>query len=130
MRDQESKGHTRVESLDLHYQKQLIGDIWTTDEPYRNLEEFCDVIGSRWAGSASERRGGEFLKAKLEAYGLRNVRLEPVRFGAWTRGHATLELTAPVAQTFSCIALPYSPPGDIEAELIDTGNGEADAVSY
>jgi len=115
-----------VESIDLSYEKHLIGEIWTTDEPYRNLEEFCDVIGARWAGSESERRGGEFLKAKLEQYGLQNVRLEPVPFGAWTRGHATLELTAPVAQSFSCIALPYSPPGDIEAELIDTGNGEAD----
>ncbi|MBA3275449.1 MAG: aminopeptidase, partial [Chloroflexia bacterium] len=115
-----------MESIDLSYEKHLIGEIWTTDEPYRNLEEFCDVIGARWAGSESERRGGEFLKAKLEQYGLQNVRLEPVPFGAWTRGHATLELTAPVAQSFSCIALPYSPPGDIEAELIDTGNGEAD----
>ena len=112
--------------MDMQYQRQLIGDIWTTDEPYRNLEEFCDVIGSRWAGSESERLGGEFLKAKLESYGLRNVRLEPVSFGAWTRGHATLEIIDPVAQSFSCIALPYSPAGDIEAELLDTGNGEAD----
>lgn len=115
-----------MESNDQTHDKQLIGDIWTTDEPYRNLEEFCDVIGSRWAGSESERRGGEFLKAKFEAYGLQNVRLEPVPFGAWTRGHATLELTDPVAQTFSCIALPYSRPGDLEAELIDAGNGEVD----
>lgn len=115
-----------MESNDQRYDRQLIGEIWTTDEPYRNLEEFCDVIGSRWAGSESEHRGGEFLKAKLESYGLRNVRLEPVRFGAWERGHATLELTSPVAQSFSCIALPYSPVGELEAELIDAGNGEAD----
>jgi aminopeptidase YwaD len=106
------------------YEKQLIGDIWTTDEPYRNLEEFTDVIGSRWAGSESEHQGGEWLKAKLESYGLENVRLEPVKFGAWTRGHATLDLLSPVAKSFSCIALPYSQTGDIEAELIDMGNGE------
>ena len=109
-------------NIDNH--KQIAGEIWTTDEPYRNLEEFCDVIGSRWAGSASERAGGAFLKAKLESYGLQNVRLEPVPFGAWTRGHQSLELTAPVAQAFSCIALPYSKPGEIEAELLDVGNGE------
>lgn len=111
---------------DPRYDKQLIGEIWTTDEPYRTLEELCDVIGARWAGSDSEHRGGEFLKAKLESYGLQNVRLEPVRFGAWTRGHATLELTSPVAQAFSCIALPYAPAGEVEAELVDAGNGEAD----
>jgi Zn-dependent M28 family amino/carboxypeptidase len=109
---------------DNQYHRQLIGDIWTTDEPLRNLEELCDVIGARWAGSESERQAGEFIKAKLESYGLKNVRLEPVPFGAWTRGHATLELTSPVAQAFSCIALPYSPAGEIEAELIDVGNGE------
>jgi Zn-dependent M28 family amino/carboxypeptidase len=106
------------------WEKQLIGDIWTTDEPYRNLEEFTDVIGSRWAGSDSEHQGGEWLKAKLESYGLENVRLEPVKFGAWTRGHATLDLLTPTAKSFSCIALPYSQTGDIEAELIDMGNGE------
>jgi Zn-dependent M28 family amino/carboxypeptidase len=109
---------------DARHHRQLIGDIWTTDEPLRNLEELCDVIGSRWAGSESERRAGEFIKAKLESYGLQNVRLEPVPFGAWTRGHATLELTSPVEQEFSCIALPYSPAGEVEAELIDVGNGE------
>ena len=113
-----------MDSGNVQYHKQIAGEIWTTDEPYRNLEEFCDVIGSRWAGSESERKGGEFLKAKLEAYGLKHVRLEPVPFGAWTRGHATLELTDPVRKAFSCIALPYSRPGDVEAELLDVGNGE------
>ncbi|HEU0163594.1 MAG TPA: M28 family peptidase [Thermomicrobiales bacterium] len=110
---------------DIRYQQQIIGDIWTSDAPYRNLEEFCDVIGSRWAASESEHRGGEFLKARLESYGLQNVRLEPVEFGGWTRGDASLVMTAPVAESFSCIALPYCPTGEIEAELIDAGNGES-----
>ncbi len=113
---------------DAQYHRQIIGDIWTTDEPLRNLEELCDVIGSRWAGSDSEHQAGEYLKDKLESYGLQNVRLEPVPFGAWTRGHATLELTDPVAQAFSCIALPYSPAGEVEAELLDVGNGEREDI--
>jgi Zn-dependent M28 family amino/carboxypeptidase len=112
--------------VNIDHHKLIAGEIWTTDEPYRNLEELTDVIGSRWAGSESEHNGGEFLKAKLESYGLQNVRLEPVKFGAWTRGHAELELTAPVTKAFSCIALPYSKAGDLEAELIDVGNGEQD----
>src|SRR6266542_237478 len=105
-------------------ERQLIGDIWTSDEPYRNLLHLCDDIGNRWAGSASEHRAGEFLRDKLVAYGLANVRLEPVAFGAWERGEATLRMTAPVAKTFSCVALPYCPVGEVEAELIDVGNGE------
>lgn len=105
-------------------ERQLIGDIWTSDEPYLNLLHLCDEIGNRWAGSASEHRAGEYLQSKLIAYGLANVRLEPVQFGAWERGPATLRMTAPFERDFSCIALPYCPAGDVEAELIDVGNGE------
>ncbi|CAN5511633.1 M28 family metallopeptidase [soil metagenome] len=106
------------------YEKQLIGDIWTTDEPYRNLAELTDGIGSRWAASESEHKAGEFIAEKLRRYGLENVRLEPVTFGGWTRGETKLTLTAPVERSFSAIALPYCPAGEIEAELIDVGNGE------
>lgn len=105
-------------------ERQLIGDIWTSDETYQNLLHLCDEIGNRWAGSLSEHAAGEFIRDKLISYGLRNVRLEPVEFGAWERGEATLRMTAPVAKTFSCIALPYCPSGEIEAELVDVGDGE------
>jgi Zn-dependent M28 family amino/carboxypeptidase len=108
----------------LPYEKQLIGDIWTSDEPYRNLEELSDVIGSRWAGSESEHRAGEWLADKMRAYGLQNVHLEPVSFGAWTRGKQELSIVAPFEKSFSCLALPYCPAGEVEAELIDVGNGE------
>lgn len=104
--------------------RQLVGEIWASDEAYRNLVYLCDTIGNRWAGSASEHQAGEFLQRKLQDYGLQNVHLEPVEFGAWERGPATLLMTAPVERAFSCIALPYSPAGEVEAELIDVGNGE------
>ena len=106
------------------YEKQIIGEIWTTDEPYRNLEHLTDVLGSRWAGSESEHAAGEYLKAKLESYGLTNVQLQPVPFGAWTRGEELLEITSPVQKSFSIIALPYSQTGVFESELVDAGNGE------
>lgn len=105
-------------------ERRLLGDVWTTDEPWDNLVHFCDVIGNRWAGSDSEHAGGEWLKGKLEGYGLSNVRLEPVAFGAWTRGEARLTMVAPIERDFSVIALPYCPPADLTAELIDVGNGE------
>lgn len=110
------------------HDRSVIGDIWTSDESIRNLEELCDGIGSRWAGSDSEHEGGEFLKRKLEEYGLRNVHLEPIEFGAWTRGHCTLTVTSPMEKEFSAIALPYCPSGDVEAPLIDGGNGEQEDI--
>lgn len=105
-------------------ERQLLGDIWTSDEAYLNLLHLCDELGNRWAGSPSEHAAGEFIRSKLGAYGLQNVHLEPVQFGAWERGEATLRMTAPVTKDFSCVALPYCPTGDIEAELIDVGDGE------
>jgi Zn-dependent M28 family amino/carboxypeptidase len=107
-------------------ERQLLGDIWTSDEAYLNLLHLCDDIGSRWAGSPSEHAAGEFIQSKLIAYGLENVHLEPVTFGAWERGEAVLRMTAPVERTFSCVALPYCPAGEVEGELIDVGDGEED----
>ena len=107
-------------------ERQLIGEIWTSDEAYLNLVYLCDEIGNRWAGSPSEHAAGEFIQSKLVAYGLEKVHLEPVPFGAWERGEATLRMTAPVERTFSCVALPYCPAGEVEGELIDVGDGEED----
>ena len=115
---------TTAPDTDRALERHLIGDIWTSDEPWLNLLHLCDDLGSRWAGSESEHRAGEFLRSKLVAYGLERVRLEPVRFGAWERGEATLRLTAPREKDFTCVALPYSPAGEIEAELLDVGEGE------
>ena len=105
-------------------ERQILGDVWTSDAAYENLLYLCDVIGNRWAGSDSEHRAGEWLKSKMEEYGLQNVHLEPVTFGAWERGEAVLEMTAPTRRTFSVIALPYCPAVDLTAEMIDVGNGE------
>ena len=107
-------------------ERQLIGDIWTSSATYDNLEHLCDTIGNRWAGSPSEHAAGEWLRDTLVAYGVRHVHLEPVQFGAWERGEAALRMTAPVERNFSCVALPYCPAGEIEAELIDVGDGEED----
>jgi len=107
-------------------ERQLIGDIWTSSATYDNLEYLCDTIGNRWAGSPSEHAAGEWLRDTLVAYGVQNVHLEPVQFGAWERGEAVLRMTAPVERNFSCVALPYCPAGEIEAELIDVGDGEED----
>lgn len=110
----------------LALDRQLIGDIWTSDEAYQNLARLCDDIGNRWAGSASEQRAAEFLRQRLEGYGLASVHFEPVEYQAWERGEATLQLLAPVDRAFSCIALPYSPAARLDAEVIDVGNGEAE----
>jgi Iap family predicted aminopeptidase len=104
----------------------ILGDIWTSNESYETLRELVDDIGNRFGGSESERRGAEFLKRKMESYGLENVRVESFPLASWERGQATLKLTAPVELTASCISLPYCPSADISAELLHVGDGEQD----
>ena len=75
-------------------ERAILGDIWTTDEPYRVLRELCDNIGHRFGGSESERQGAEFLRDKMLAYGLQNVRIEEFPMAGWERGAASLRLRA------------------------------------
>lgn len=105
-------------------ERHIISEVWTSNEPYDTLRELCDDIGHRFGGSESERKGAEFIKAKLESYGLENVRLEAFPMASWERGDASLKLTAPVEKDFSCVALPYCPSADLEADLLHVGDGE------
>ncbi|HQX62521.1 MAG TPA: aminopeptidase, partial [Thermomicrobiales bacterium] len=105
-------------------ERAILGDIWTTNEPYEVLRELCDDIGHRYAGSESEKQGAEFLKRKMEDYGLQNVRLEEFQMAGWERGSASLTLVEPVERSYSCVAMPYCPAADLTAEVIDVGEGE------
>ena len=101
----------------------LIGDIYTSEEPQRNLDVLCDDLDSRFAGSALEHQAADYLVAQLTAYGLQSVRKERVEYEGWTRGAATLEVIAPVQRSVACISLPHSPAGTVEADLVDLGAG-------
>jgi aminopeptidase YwaD len=105
-------------------ERALIGDIWTSDEAYRTLRELCDDIGHRYGGSESEKQGAEFLRRRMTAYQLQNVRVEEFPMAGWERGAAELRMVAPVEREFSCIAMPYCPAADLTAELLDAGDGE------
>jgi Iap family predicted aminopeptidase len=102
----------------------ILGDIWTTSEPYDTLRELCDDIGHRFGGSASEKQGAAFLKRKMESYGLENVRITEFKMAGWERGSAALSLVEPVQRDFSCVSLPYCPAADLTAEVLDVGEGE------
>ena len=104
--------------------RHILAEIWTSDEAYRNLAYLCDDLGHRFAGSDNEHRAADFLQGKMEAYGLENVRLETFPMAGWERGDCTLTLTEPVTRDISAIAMPYCPAADLEADVIDVGEGE------
>jgi Zn-dependent M28 family amino/carboxypeptidase len=107
----------------LQRDRQIVGDIYTSRELAENLGVLCDGLGSRFAGSMEEKQAAEFMKAKLVSYGLQNVSLEAVQYHGWRRGEARLDLVSPIEKPIPCISLPHSPAADLEAEIIDVGDG-------
>lgn len=113
-------GTERIRTWDRH----VLGEIWTSDEAWRNLTYLCDDLGHRFAGSTAEQEAAAFLTGRLRAYGLENVRLETFPMATWQRGLCHLEVVAPLQRTLPAIALPYSPSAQLEGEVIDVGEGE------
>lgn len=107
----------------LPIDQKMTGDIYTNAEIMDNLTTLCDEFGSRFGGTPGEKQAAEFMQAKMEAYGLQNVHLEPIDYIGWRRGAVKLEIIAPIRQELPCITLPHSPACDLEAELIDLGEG-------
>jgi Zn-dependent M28 family amino/carboxypeptidase len=113
----------------LSVDRQMTGDIYTSSEIMDNLAILCDEFGSRFGGTEGERLAAEFMRDKMGAYGLQNVRLEPLKFLAWKRAEASLEVLSPVHRTIPCISLPHAPAGTVEADLIDMGDGSPEAFN-
>ena len=115
----------------LSLDQQMIGDIYTSPEIMDNLAMLTDEFGSRFGGTEGERLAAEFIEAKLQAYGLQNVRREPIEYIGWRRGETTLDVVSPVQKSIPCISLPHSPPTDMQATLFDVGDGgPADFEKY
>jgi Zn-dependent M28 family amino/carboxypeptidase len=107
----------------LEVDQRMVGDCYTSREAMEKLITLCDEFGSRFGGTDGERKAAEYLKAKMEAYGLKNVHLEPVEYVGWIRGEAKLEIISPIERTISCISLPHSPAADLEGTIVDMGDG-------
>ena len=115
---------TPADLLDLD--KRLLGEIWTSETAYENLRALCDTFGHRFAGSPGERGAAGFLQDKLREAGLEAVEAESFRYLGWVRGTESLDVISPMSQSLRSLALPYSPTGEVEAELRWAGDGEAD----
>ena len=111
----------------LPIDQHITGDVYTSVEMMDNLTVLCDEFGSRFGGTAGEKQAAEFIKAKLEAYGLSNVHLEPIEYIGWRRGQVKLEILSPIQNVIPCISLPHSPPAALEGIIIDMGDGAPDA---
>jgi len=96
-----------------------IGETFTSDVGWNHLERLVDV-GNRMAGSDGEREALALTRDALADVGARDARIETFDVQGWTRGDSTV---AAGETTQDCIALPRSPDGDVDAELVDVGYG-------
>lgn len=112
-----------MSELSREIERHVLAEAWTSDEAYGNLVHLCDDVGHRFAGSASEHQAAEFLRSRLTAYGLRDVHLEEFPIHAWERGTQAVEVRSPVERAIPAVAMPYSPSCEVEAELVDAGEG-------
>jgi aminopeptidase YwaD len=105
-------------------EQELIGDVWTSPALGESMRMLCDVCNGRFAGTEDERRAGQFLLDQMQSYGLENVHAEAFEMRGWVRGNAHLALLGPDGeQELPCLALAGSPPGELEAAVIDVGQG-------
>ncbi len=84
-------------------------------------EGLTTEIGPRQAGTEAEERARIWGKAKLEALGFRNVRIEMCEMPVWTRGAESGSILAPFPAKLAITALGNSgatPASGIEAELV------------
>lgn len=82
--------------------------------------------GGRFAGSESEAKARDFLKARLAQATGQHVNIHRVPYNAWSRESWELKLLTPNSLTLDSHPLvrsPSTPPGGIEAEVVDLGRG-------
>lgn len=103
--------------------KQLIGDIWSSGEAKSNLTYLTDELENRFAGTKGESQAARFIKDKFREYGLEKVCLEEFEFQGWGRGFTKFKIIDPVKKELPAISLPYSPPANLQKEILDLGDG-------
>ncbi len=109
-----------VEEKEL--EKKVLAE-YSSDEVRKHLEYLTTLI--RIAGTEDELKAAEYIKGKLEEYGIDG---EIYEFDAYIShpGKAELEILSPIQSSFPCLTHAFivsTPPDGMEAELISVGKG-------
>jgi Zn-dependent M28 family amino/carboxypeptidase len=105
----------------------LLGEAWRDDYPWEFLTRLTE-IENRMGGHPGERRAAELVAEGFERAGARGVSVDAFEMHRWSRGDAELAVTDPTERSFETIALPYSPAGEVQGELVDVGHGTPEEI--
>jgi Zn-dependent M28 family amino/carboxypeptidase len=105
----------------------VLGRAWHDPFAWDFLTRLTEV-GNRMGGHPGERRAAEMTAEAFTDVGAEGVEIESFPVQRWERGSAALAVTEPIERSFETIALPYSPPGEVSAPLVDVGYGTPDEI--
>ena len=104
-----------------------VGRLWRDETPYELLSELA-ALPERMGGHPGERKASGLVADALAEAGVRDVETQSFEMRRWNRGTTELAVVEPVQRSFEALALPYSPAGDLEAELVDVGYGTPEEI--
>ncbi len=107
-------------AADLSHAEQLRDAALTDDTAWALVQQLCNQVGARPAGSAADAKAVAWAQAAMKRLDLVNVRAESLAMRRWVRGPASARLVAPVQEPLVMLALGNSvaaPPAGIEADV-------------
>jgi Zn-dependent M28 family amino/carboxypeptidase len=104
-----------------------LGRTWQDDTPWRVLSDLAE-LDSRLAGHPGEAAAAERVATALAGAGIEPVETQEFDVRRWNRCDTSLELQGAVERSFAAKALPYSPAGTVEAELVDANHGTPEEI--
>jgi len=90
------------------------------------FEAICD-FGGRFSGTESEKRAVSHLKRRMAEISGGAAQVFPTAYDGWRRETQELTRLTPSVLDLECTSLvwsPSTPPGGLEAEVVDLGRGE------
>ncbi len=102
--------------------RDLLGEGYLSDEPYRMVESLTEM-GSRFAGSDSERQATDYLENRMRDYSLSRVSPEEFSYTGWKRGEASLTALTREPEQYEVISLAHTGTFTAEGDLLYLGLG-------
>jgi len=103
--------------------RSILGTLYLSRGGADLVETLVQRFGSRFGATTQERAAGEYLVEHMRGFGLDRVWKEEYKCTGWTRKETRLKVISPVQKEVDCIALPYCPPGEVQARLVYLGDG-------
>ena len=103
--------------------RDIVADLYLSRSGMEFLTDLVEGFGPRFGGSEQERQAAEFIEKRFCEAGADRTWREKFECTGWKRKETGLQAISPEETSFECIALPYCPPGKIEAPLVYLGDG-------